>query len=187
MARLVAAFGPCRPGRKPAPSERFETLAVAIVSQQLATKAADAIWSRVVAAVGAPITPARVLATDHEKLRAAGLSQAKAVSMLDLAGRVESGQLDLASLGRRSDADVTEALVAVKGIGPWTADMFMIFGLHRLDIWPVGDLGVRNGFARAFELPSVPSATELIPLADHLKPFRSVVAWYCWRAVEAKW
>lgn len=184
IAAIVERVGPCRLGRRPAAGARFETLAVAIVSQQLAGKAADAIWGRVLHTVGAPFTAKRVLSTPFDALRAAGLSQAKALSLVDLARRVDDGALDLAALGRRSDAEVTAALTAVRGIGPWTADMFMIFALQRLDIWPVGDLGVRNGFARIFELPAAPTSVELVPLADAFRPYRSVLAWYCWRAVD---
>jgi 3-methyladenine DNA glycosylase/8-oxoguanine DNA glycosylase len=117
-------------------------------------------------------------------MRAAGLSGAKAASILDLAQRVDAGLLDLTTLGRLSDAAVTEALTRVRGIGPWTADMFLIFALRRLDIWPTGDLGVRVGFGRAFALPETPTAPQLAPLGDPFRPYRSVLAWYCWRAVE---
>jgi 3-methyladenine DNA glycosylase/8-oxoguanine DNA glycosylase len=186
MAGLVDRFGPCRLGPKPAASQRFETLANAIVSQQLAGAAAHTIWRRLVAAVGPVFTPAAVCATAPEALRAAGLSAAKAASIVDLAQRVQSGALDLSSLGRLPDARVTEALTQVRGIGPWTADMFMIFALRRLDVWPTGDLGVRVGFGRAFSLPETPTALQLAPLGDPFRPYRSVLAWYCWRAVEVR-
>ena len=186
MASLVERHGPCRLGTKPTTAQRFETLANAIVSQQLAGVAADTIWRRLVAAVGASFTPAAVCATAPEALRAAGLSAAKAASIVDLAQRVESGALDLANLGRLSDDDVTATLTQVRGIGPWTADMFMIFALRRLDIWPTGDLGVRVGFGRAFALAETPTAKQLMPLGDPFRPYRSVLAWYCWRAVAIK-
>jgi 3-methyladenine DNA glycosylase/8-oxoguanine DNA glycosylase len=186
MAELVDRHGPCRLGPKPATAQRFETLANAIVSQQLAGAAADTIWRRLVAAVGPSFTAAAVSATAPDAMRAAGLSAAKTASIVDLADRVESGALDLANLGRLSDADVTATLTKVRGIGPWTADMFMIFALRRLDIWPTGDLGVRVGFGRAFSLAETPSAKQLMPLGEPFRPYRSVLAWYCWRAVAPR-
>jgi DNA-3-methyladenine glycosylase II len=186
MAGLVERHGPCRLGTKPARVQRFETLANAIVSQQLAGAAADTIWRRLVAAVGSSFTPAAVCATAPEAMRAAGLSAAKAASITDLAQRVDSGALDLTNLGRLPDDDVTATLTQVRGIGPWTADMFMIFALRRLDIWPTGDLGVRVGFGRAFSLAETPTAKELMPLGDPFRPYRSVLAWYCWRAVPIR-
>ena len=186
MADLVDRFGHCRLGNKPMASQRFETLANAIVSQQLAGAAADTIWRRLVAGVGPSFTPAAVCATAPNVLRAAGLSATKAASIVDLAQRVESGALDLSNLGRLPNEAVTAALTQVRGIGPWTADMFLIFALRRLDVWPTGDLGVRVGFGRAFSLPETPSAVQLAPLGDPYRPYRSVLAWYCWRAVEPR-
>ena len=186
VADLVERYGPCQLGRKPAASQRFETLAKAIVSQQLAGAAADTIWGRLRVGVGPSFTAAAVCATPPETLRAAGLSAAKAASIVDLAQRVESGALDLAVLGRLPNEAVTATLTEVRGIGPWTADMFMIFALRRLDVWPTGDLGVRVGFGRAFSLPETPTAVQLAPLGDPFRPYRSVLAWYCWRAVEMR-
>ena len=186
VADLVDRFGPCRLGTKPAAGRRFESLANAIVSQQLAGAAADTIWRRLRVAVGPSFTPAAVCATPPGALRAAGLSGAKAASIVDLAERVESGALELSTLGRLPDERVTATLTQVRGIGPWTADMFMIFALRRLDVWPTGDLGVRVGFGRAFSLPETPTAAQLAPLGDPFRPYRSVLAWYCWRAVEAR-
>jgi DNA-3-methyladenine glycosylase II len=184
MSELVARFGPCRLGAKPAASQRFESLAKAIVSQQLAGVAADTIWGRLRVAVGPVFSPDAVLRTSTDVMRAAGLSGAKTASIRDLAHRVDTGLLDLATLGRLPDVAVTEALTQVRGIGPWTADMFLIFALRRLDIWPTGDLGVRVGFGRAFSIPETPTAQQLAPLGDPFRPYRSVLAWYCWRAVE---
>ena len=186
MTELVARFGPCRLGTKPVASERFETLAKAIVSQQLAGAAANTIWGRLRSAVGPVFSPEAVSRTSPEQMRAAGMSAAKTASVLDLAHRVDAGTLDLSALGRLSDAAVTEALTQVRGIGPWTADMFLIFALRRLDIWPTGDLGVRVGFGRAFSLLETPTAVQLAPLGDPFRPYRSVLAWYCWRAVDIR-
>ncbi len=183
---LVTRHGPCRFPPKPPAAARFETLANAIVSQQLAGAAADTIWARARQAVGPVFTQEAVLRCPPDALRAAGLSGAKLVSIVDLAQHVDDGRLELDGLGRYDDPRVTELLTQVKGIGPWTADMFMIFALHRLDIWPTGDLGVRAGYGRAFGLPAPPAAKELAPLGDDFRPYRSVLAWYCWRAVETK-
>jgi DNA-3-methyladenine glycosylase II len=89
-------------------------------------------------------------------------------------------------IGRRSDEEVVAELVQVKGIGPWTAEMFLIFTLRRLDVWPVGDYGVRVGYSRAYGLPEPPTATELEPLGDRFRPYRTIAAWYCWRVVGTK-
>ena len=118
-------------------------------------------------------------------LRAAGLSARKAASLQDLAAKVTDGTvlLDPAALRSESDAEVVARLTTVLGIGRWTAEMFLIFQLRRLDIWPTGDLGVRKGFGLAWGIP-MPTAKELEPLGDPYRPYRSVVAWYCWRAAE---
>lgn len=184
IAHLVALHGPCDLGRRPRTSERFASLARAIVYQQLAGAAAGAIWERVLTVLGGDCSAARVLATDREALRGAGLSAAKAAALGDLAERDLAGELGLAALGRLGDEEVVARLVAVRGIGPWTAQMFLLFTLHRLDVWPTGDLGVRKGYALAFGLEEAPSATELEPAGDPFRPYRSVAAWYCWRACD---
>lgn len=184
MARLVAMWGPCDLRRRTPVTGRFEGLARAIVFQQLAGKAAAAIFGRLQTTVGDPLTPESILATPVEALRGAGLSGAKTSSLLDLAQRVAEGSLDLDRIGRRPDAEVMAQLTAVRGIGPWTAEMFLIFNLHRLDVWPVGDFGVRKGFAVAYGLPAMPTSKELVALGDPLRPYRSLAAWYCWRATE---
>ena len=147
MAHLMALHGPCRLGSRPRVSERFASLARAIVYQQLAGAAAGAIWARVLLVVGGDCTAAGVLDAGTEALRGAGLSAAKTAAMVDLAERDVAGSLGLAGLGRLSDEEVIAGLVKVRGIGPWTAQMFLMFTLHRLDVWPVGDLGVRRGFS----------------------------------------
>lgn len=163
---------------------RFASLVAAITYQQLAGAAARAIHGRVVAVLGGRVTPERVLGTDPQDLRAAGLSRAKLASILDLAEKTSDRSVRLRSLHRLNDEEVVKHLVGVRGIGPWTARMFLMFDLHRPDVWPVGDLGVRNGWARIHELEGSPMARELEEAADHLRPWRSAAAWYCWRAVE---
>ena len=120
-----------------------------------------------------------------ESLRAAGLSANKTASLQDLSAKVLDGTvvLDPAGLRAESDAEVVTRLSTVRGIGKWTAEMFLMFRLRRLDVWPTGDLGVRKGFGLAWGIPT-PTAKELEPLGDPYRPYRSVVAWYCWRAAE---
>jgi DNA-3-methyladenine glycosylase II len=183
MARLVADAG--LPSF-PAPTEtHFETLVRAITYQQLAGAAARAIHGRLVAAVDGDVTAERLAALPDEALRAAGLSAAKTASLRDLSAKVLDGTVHLnpRELGRESDEEVAARLSSVRGIGKWTADMFLMFQLRRLDIWPTGDLGVRRGFGLAWSIPT-PTARELDALGEPYHPYRSVVAWYCWRASE---
>ena len=184
MARLMALHGPCRLGRRPRRDARFASLARAIAYQQLAGAAAGAIWERVLSQLAGECNARSILEAGPETLRAAGLSAAKTASLIDLAERDLSGKLGLQSLGRYGDEEVIARLVQVRGIGPWTAHMFLLFTLHRLDVWPTGDLGVRKGFALAFDLPEVPAPATLEELGEQFRPYRSVAAWYCWRACE---
>jgi DNA-3-methyladenine glycosylase II len=181
MARLVAAHGPPQLRNHRTGESRFEQLAEAICYQQLAGNAARAIWSRVRGLVDGPFRPEAVLALGPDQLRAAGLSGSKTASLLDLAGKVDDGTVRLDAIGRLSDSEVVGHLISARGIGPWTAEMFLIFTLGRLDVWPVGDYGVRVGYARAYELAEVPSAKALGPLGDRFRPYRTLAAWYCWR------
>ena len=186
MSRLVAVHGPARISTAAPVSQRFERLAHSIVHQQLAGAAARTIWERTCDAVDGPVTADAVLETDPEHLRAAGLSRAKLAALLDLAMHVSDGRVRLDTIGRRSDTEVIEELVQVRGIGPWTAQMFLIFALDRLDVWPVGDLGVRHGWGRAYGWTTPPTALELGDLGDPFRPYRSIVAWYCWAAAGAE-
>lgn len=184
FAELVERHGPARFRPKPRVADRFEHLARSIAYQQLAGRAAAVIWGRVRGLVDGPFTPDGVLALGEPPLRAAGLSGAKTAALLDLAAHVADGRLDLGVLGRLDDEAVVAQLVQVRGIGRWTAEMFLMFVLHRLDVWPVTDLGVRNGYARAHGLAEAPTPAELAEAGERLRPFRSVAAWYCWRAVD---
>lgn len=172
------------PKRARPSSQAFAALASSIISQQLAGKAAETIHGRFVAAIGGLVRPEAVLGTPLDELRGAGLSGAKAASILDLAAHVEDARLHLSDLNEMSDDQIVAELIQVRGIGRWTAEMFMMFHLGRLDVWPTGDLGVRNGFGRMFRMAEPPTAKELEPLGDAFRPHRSVVAWYCWRATE---
>jgi len=183
MARLLADAGPPRISRPG--GSHFATLVRAIVYQQLAGRAAAAIHGRLLAALDGEVQPETLLALSDESLRAVGLSANKVASLRDLASRVLDGTVELAPrrLSRLGDEEISARLSSVRGIGPWTADMFLMFQLRRLDVWPTGDFGVRRGYGLAWQVP-MPSARELQPLGDPYRPYRSVVAWYCWRAVE---
>jgi DNA-3-methyladenine glycosylase II len=183
LAGLIAAGGPIRIGRRT--GSHFAGLVEAIVYQQLAGAAAKAIHGRLVAALDDGVEPEALLSLSDEALRAAGLSTNKARSLRDLATKVLGGTVVLSprGLSRQSDEEVIARLSTVRGIGPWTAQMFLIFRLRRLDVWPVGDFGVRRGYGLAWRVP-MPTPRELEPLGEPYRPYRTVVAWYCWRAVE---
>jgi DNA-3-methyladenine glycosylase II len=183
LAGLIATAGPIRIGRRT--GSHFAGLVEAIVYQQLAGAAARAIHGRLVAALHDDVEPEVLLALSDETLRAAGLSANKARSLRDLATKVLDGTVVLSprGLSRQSDDEVIARLSTVRGIGPWTAQMFLMFRLRRLDVWPVGDFGVRQGYGLAWKIP-MPTARELEPLGNPYRPYRTVVAWYCWRAVE---
>lgn len=182
MARLVGRHGPMRLAARPRVDARFEALARHVAYQQLAGAAAASIWGRTRALVDGPFTADAILALPTEQLRSAGLSGAKAAAVQDLAAKVASGDISLRDAGRMSDGDVEAMVTQARGIGPWTAHMFLIFDLHRLDVWPTGDLGVRVGFGRAWRLDDAPTPRELDALGERHRPYRSIVAWYCWRA-----
>src|SRR5215469_2987394 len=183
IARLLEQTGPPRLRRTS--ESHFGTLVQAIVYQQLAGRAAAAIHGRLIAALGGDVQPEALIALSDETLRAVGLSRAKVASLRDLAAKVLDGTVVLSprGLGRESDEEIIARLSAVRGIGTWTAEMFLLFQLRRLDVWPVGDLGVRRGYGLAWQVPA-PTARELRPLGDPYRPYRSVLAWYCWRAAE---
>lgn len=185
MARLAASAGPCRLGARRDGRSHFAALCESVCYQQLAGGAARAIFARVRDTLGGPPTPEGVLAVPEEALRAAGLSGTKARCMQALAERAASGALPLGGIDQVPDEEVVEQLCAVPGIGLWTAQMFLIFQLGRLDVWPVSDFGVRKGYARAYGLPQLPSPGELAVLGEPFRPYRSVAGWYCWRATEA--
>jgi DNA-3-methyladenine glycosylase II len=183
MARLVAVAGPIQ---LPPPQEsHFGFLVRAITYQQLAGAAAAAIHGRLVSALDGQVEPEALIRLSDETLRAVGLSAAKAASLRDLAAKSLDGTvvLDSRKLRRESDEEVIARVTTVRGIGEWTAHMFLIFQLRRLDVWPTGDLGVRRGYGLAWGIPT-PTAKQLGPLGDELRPYRTVAAWYCWRAAE---
>ena len=183
LAALVDAVGPLR-HRPRDPDGHFGALVRAIVFQQLAGAAARAIHGRVRATVAGPLTPEALAAVPDEALRAAGLSANKLASLRDLTEKVAGGVVVLDGASRLDDEAVIARLTTVRGIGRWTAEMYLMFELRRLDVWPVDDLGVRRGYSLAWRLPMSPTAKELEPLGERFRPYRSVVARYCWIAAE---
>jgi 3-methyladenine DNA glycosylase/8-oxoguanine DNA glycosylase len=182
LADLVARAGPLT-YRRLDPDGPFGALVRAIVFQQLAGRAAQAIYGRLRAAVGGSLTPETVSALSDADLRAAGLSGNKVASLRDLSAKVMDGTVVLTRTSRRSDDELIARLVTVRGIGRGTAEMYLMFQLRRLDVWPVEDLGVRQGYGLAWGLDPPPTAKELDPLGDRFRPYRSIVARYCWAAV----
>ena len=182
LRALIKSVGRCRladsRGHDP-----FSGLVRVIMSQQLSSKAADTIFGRVAALAGGPgsLTPGAVRALDPAALREAGVSRPKIVYLHDLAGRVLDGRLDLHALDRHPDADVITAITAVKGLGVWSAEMFLMFRLNRPDVFPVGDLGIVKGMQALFAMKQRPAPRTMLRLAEPWRPYRSVAAWYLWR------
>ena len=184
MARAIAAFGPCRLVRGRVAGGAFGALARSICFQQLAGAAASAIHGRFAALFDGRPTPAAVAATADDVLRGVGLSAAKVASIKDLAAKSLDGTVRLEGWGRMGDDEIVGRLVQVRGIGPWTAQMFLIFTLNRPDVWPTGDLGVRVGYGRMHGLPEPPTPAALATAGEIYRPYRSIAAWYCWRVVD---
>ena len=182
LANLIALGGPLH-WRPRDPDGHFAALVRSIVFQQLAGRAANAIHQRVRATVGGTVTPEALNAVPDGALRAAGLSGNKLASLRDLSAKVLDGTVDLQRSSRLSEDEVVAGLVTVRGIGRWTAEMYLMFELRRLDVWPVDDLGVRQGYGLAWGLAPPPSAKALDPLGDRFRPYRSIAARYCWQAV----
>ncbi|HJW37070.1 MAG TPA: hypothetical protein VJ420_00445, partial [Candidatus Udaeobacter sp.] len=186
MAALIARSRRYEIG--PAASIRpFDALAESIAYQQLNGKAAAAIWNRVRALYPKRkrLDPAKVLATPDETLRAAGLSRAKIAAIKDLAAKTLDGTVPSSrTLLRMSDDEIVARLTTVRGIGRWTVEMLLLFDLGRPDVWPVDDYGVRKGFAKTFGKRKLPTPKQLMKFGEKWRPYRSVAAWYFWRAVD---
>jgi 3-methyladenine DNA glycosylase/8-oxoguanine DNA glycosylase len=180
---LVERVGPVR--LRPPRGDRFQSLAAAIVFQQLAGKAALTIHRRFVEALKGDVRPETVLKAREARLKAAGLSGNKMAALKDLAAQVDKGVVPLDDIHTLDDAAVVERLTVVRGVGRWTAEMFLIFDLHRPDVWPVGDLGVRAGLRKVLGWDSPPTPREAELVGVGYRPWRSAAAWYCWRAVES--
>ena len=184
LGSLVKRFGACglETTRR---IDRFAMTVRSIVSQQLSVKAASTIHDRMLAALGvAAVTPEAVLAIEEQRLRACGLSWAKIASVRDLSSKISDGSLVLESLDELEDNAVTEALTSVRGIGQWSAEMFLIFRLGRPDILPVGDVGVQRAMRALYGLRKHPSPARMTELARPWRPYRSVACWYLWRSLD---
>ena len=182
MARLIKAVGPIEL-RDPLENS-FAALVRSIMYQQLAGAAAAAIHGRFLKLFAGGLSPGAVIALPDGAMRAAGLSGSKAAAISDLARKVEDGTVPLQDVESLSDDEVVARLVQVRGIGRWTAEMFLIFQLGRLDVWPVDDYGVRKGWARAHKLEDLPTPRALQAEGDRFRPYRTIAAWYCCRAVD---
>jgi DNA-3-methyladenine glycosylase II len=178
LRQLMAQVGPCtlKPG-----GDCFSALVRAVVSQMISTKAARAIGARLEAELG-EINPTNVQAAGEDRLRGVGLSKAKAVSLMDLAVRVLCGDLPLDHLNEMDDEEIIARLVPVRGIGRWTAEMFLIFPLGRMDVLPVDDFGLRAGVRDQYRLQELPGKAALRELAEPWRPYRTVATWYLWRS-----
>ena len=176
----MEALGP--PALRPPLESYFAALVRSIAFQQLAGRAAAAIHARFLASFPDGLTPEAVLALPEPAFRAAGLSAAKTASIRDLAQKAADGTVPLEGLEAYSDDEIVARLSAVRGIGRWTAEMFLIFQLRRPDVWPIDDFGVRKGYAILHGLPAPPTPRQLAAIGELYRPYRSVAAWYCWRA-----
>lgn len=184
LAAFIRRAGPYAP--RHGEGDALASLARAIVFQQLATGAAAAIHRRFVEAIGGAVSAEAILATDPERLRAAGLSGAKTTSLLDLAAKVMDGSVPLADLESLDDDAIVERLTTVRGIGRWTAEMFLLFELRRPDVWPVDDLGVRHGWRLIHGEAELRKPRALLAEGEPFRPYRSVLALTCWHAVHVE-
>lgn len=179
---IVRAADLCPIGRVRPKTSHFESLVRAVTAQQVSTAAARSIYARVLDACDGEVTPTSVAKCSVDELRAAGLSAAKTRTVTALAAAATTGSIDFSALARKADEAVISELTVIPGIGRWTAEMFLMFQLGRLDVWPVGDLGVRRGWdnMHAGQPPVTPA--RLHELGEPFSGRRSVAAWYCWRA-----
>lgn len=184
LAAVIEISGPCR--MQPH-TDHYGELVGSIVGQQLSSVAAGTIWRRVLDLFeGKMPTPEQLIKIDDQKLRDVGLSWAKVRYVKDLAQRVLDGRLDLNHISTMPNEQIIEQLTAVKGLGEWSAHMFMIFGLGRLDILPTGDLGVRKAVMNLYELKEMPDPARMVTIANknNWHPYESVAAWYCWQSLD---
>jgi len=187
MRRLIDERGPIDPAtdRRGSRPDPYEALARAIVGQQLSTKAARSIWERLLEILGGKLLPpAELLAMDPETIRSAGLSRSKVSFLLDLAQRIDDGRLDLARLADFADEDIVAELIEIKGVGPWTAEMFLMFHLGRPDVVSTGDLGIRRAVQIEYGLDDLPGPTDLERIAEPWRPHRTLGCLYLWRSLD---
>lgn len=184
MKRIIKQVGPFQLRPR---SDRFVTLVRGIVGQQISTKAADSIFTRLEQSLlPHPISAVAIEQHNIESLREVGLSKQKASYILDLAAKVHGGELDLTQIARHSDDTVIQRLTQVHGVGPWSAKMFLIFALGRLDVMAEDDLGIRNAIKKHYDFQETPTRTEVLELATLWAPYRTIASWYLWRSLEEK-
>lgn len=181
FAKVISQSPLCTIGSSESPESNFQSLVSSVISQQLAVKAADTIHGRLTGLAKGNITPVRIVKLSDTALREIGVSGAKAKTIQGLAQAALSGSVPIENLHELADEEVFNGLTSLWGIGPWTVDMFMMFQLHRLDIWPTGDLGVRRGWESIHKLSEEIEPKVLEVKGGKFRPYRSVVAWYCWR------
>jgi len=187
LRRLIDNGGSIDPDtdRRASRPDPYEALARAIVGQQLSTKAARSIWERLVEILGGSFPQAsEFLTTDSETIRSAGLSRSKVAFLVDLAERIDDGRLDLAGLADLSDEDIVAELTEIKGVGPWTAEMFLMFHLGRPDVLSTGDLGIRRATQIEYGLDDLPGPTDLERIAEPWRPHRTLACLYLWRSLD---
>lgn len=184
MKKLIATYKPCT--LVGAQRDPFHVLCTSIISQQLSVKAADTIQKRVTTHVGAKknLKPLHIIEAEHDDLRACGLSHAKARWLRALSEQVHDGTFSFSKLKRMEDAAAIEALDALPGIGRWTAEMYLIFALHRLDIFAMGDVGLRRSINRLYNDGDALDEEETLAITDRWAPYRSVASWYLWRVID---
>ena len=185
LAAIIKQHGPCGLGAARDRFDHFAMLVRAIVFQQLSTRAATTIHTRLLAQMpGGTATPAALIALSDEQLRAAGISRQKAGYLRDLGEKVGAGVIPLDSVDTLGDEEVIAALTQVKGIGRWTAEMFLIFRLQRPDVLPLNDLGIVNAIRKAYGLRKTPTPDRMRKLGEAWRPYRSVACWYLWRSLD---
>ena len=186
MRKLIPQFGEARLQSR---GDAFTTLARSIVGQQISVKAAQSVWGKFVEAIGMPSTrvnPSAVLGCENGCMREAGLSTRKCEYLVDLARHFEDGLVHVKLWQQMEDESIIEELVAIRGIGRWTAEMFLMFRLHRPDVLPVGDLGIVKAIQKAYGLRKVPTADRMVRIGEPWRPYRSVACWYLWRSLDVK-
>jgi DNA-3-methyladenine glycosylase II len=183
LRAIIERVGPCRIEYD---EPTFHSVAQAIVYQQLNGRAAETIFDRFTNAAGDPVTPEGILKLSAEQMRAVGLSKQKSSYLRDLAEKTQAGLLEFERMPQMTDAEVIEHLIRVKGVGVWTAHMFLIFTLRRADVLPVGDYGVQSAIKKAYRKRKLPKPKDMEKIAKAWSPYRSIACWYLWRSLDIK-
>lgn len=183
LAAIIQRIGPCQIEYGP---PEFHSLAEAIVYQQLNGKAAVTIFNRFAELAGRPLTPQGILKLSGEQMRSVGLSKQKSSYLRDMAERAASGQLDFSKLHELPDEEVIKHLTQVKGVGVWTAQMFLMFTLKRPNILPTGDFGVRMAIKKHYSKRKLPNPAQMAKIAKPWEPYRSIACWYLWKSMDTK-